>query len=250
MYNPFSLEGKIILITGASSGIGRSTAIECSKLGARVILTARNESRLQETLSLMERQEEHKIIIADMSYEVELDHLVQNVEDKIDGLVNNAGYIITTPIKFINSDKVKDIFMVNAFAPILLVQKLLKNRKFAKNASIVFTSSIGGTKIGSIGNSLYSATKSGISGFAKNAALEFAQLGIRVNTVCPGMIQTSIMKTGTISDEQLNIDMQKYPLKRYGKPEEVAFGIIYLLSDASTFTVGSDLVIDGGYSIQ
>lgn len=247
-YNPFSLQNKTILVTGASSGIGRATAIECSKMGAKVIITARNEGKLKETLSLLEG-DGHQMIIADLSKADEIDNLVAQLPE-INGLVNNAGKTITLPCKFITEEKLDDIVSVNMTAPILLFSKLLKKKKLVNGSSVVFTSSIGGTFIANMGNGMYGATKGALSAFVKIAALENASKNIRVNAVCPGMINTNLFDSGVINEEQLAEDMKRYPLGRYGKPEEVAWAMIYLLSDASSFVTGSNLVIDGGYTIQ
>lgn len=248
MYNPFSLEGKTILVTGASSGIGRATAVECSKLGATVILTGRNEARLQETVSMMEG-DEHQIIIADLATDDGVQCLVDNCP-KLDGLVNNAGYTHTMLTNFINREALSQQLEVNTIAPILLFQRLLKAKKIGKGSSVVFTASISGLCCAGLGNVLYSTSKSAINGFVKNAALDLASRNIRINAVAPGMVDTHILDAGTISEEQLEAERQRYPMKRFGKPEEVAYAIIYLLSDASSFTTGSTIVLDGGFTLQ
>lgn len=248
MNNPFSLEGKTILVTGASSGIGRATAIACSQMGAVVVVTGRNEPRLQETLDALEGSG-HQMIVADIANDDQIDYLVDQIP-AINGLVNNAGITETCPTQFIKRDKLKRVMEVNTIAPILLTQRILKKKKLGKGGSIVFTCSISGTCVCGGGNVLYSASKGAIHGFMKNAALDLAHNGIRVNDVCPGMIDTHILDAGTISEEQLEIEAQRYPMKRFGKPEEVAYGIIYLLSDASSFVTGSSIVIDGGFTLQ
>ena len=248
MKNPFSLEGKTILVTGASSGIGRATAIACSQMGAVVVVTGRNESRLLETLDALEGSG-HQMIVADIANDDQIDYLVDQIP-AINGLVNNAGITETCPTQFIKRDKLNRVMEVNTIAPILLTQRILKKKKLGKGGSIVFTCSISGTCVCGGGNVLYSASKGAIHGFMKNAALDLAHKGIRVNDVCPGMIDTHILDAGTISEEQLEIEAQRYPMKRFGKPEEVAYGIIYLLSDASSFVTGSSIVIDGGFTLQ
>ena len=248
MNNPFSLEGKTILVTGASSGIGRATAIACSQMGAVVVVTGRNELRLQETLDALEGSG-HQMIVADIANNDQIDYLVDQIP-AINGLVNNAGITETCPTQFIKRDKLNRVMEVNTIAPILLTQRILKKKKLGKGGSIVFTCSISGTCVCVGGNVLYSASKGAIHGFMKNAALDLAHKGIRVNDVCPGMIDTHILDAGTISEEQLEIEAQRYPMKRFGKPEEVAYGIIYLLSDASSFVTGSSIVIDGGFTLQ
>lgn len=247
MYNPFSLEGKTILVTGASSGIGRAAAIECSKMGATVIITARNQNRLNETLAAMEG-DNHQSIVCDLSIEADIDNLVASLPE-IQGLINNAGYTKLLPIQFVNSDDITSILKVNTLAPILLFQKLLKKKKLKKGASVVFTSSLAGLGSCSVGNSMYTASKGAISAFIRCAALELAPKRIRVNAVCPAMVDTGILDSGTVSKEQLEADAQNYPLGRYGKPEDVAWAMIYLLSEASSWVTGDNFVIDGGVTI-
>jgi NAD(P)-dependent dehydrogenase (short-subunit alcohol dehydrogenase family) len=168
----------------------------------------------------------------------------------LEGLVNNAGSTIMIPTQFISRDKLMQVLEVNTVAPILLTQLLLKKKKLGKGASIVITDSISGVKIASPGNVLYSTSKSAINGFVKNAALDLAGKNIRVNAVCPGMIDTHILDKSTLTAEDQEADIKKYPLKRHGTPEEVAYAIIYFLSDASGFTTGANLVIDGGFTLQ
>ena len=249
-YNPFSLKGKKILITGASSGIGKAIAIECSKMEASVIITGRNLQRLEQTLSLMDKEGSgHQMIISDLSLESSVTELVSTINVNLDGIVHCAGFTIPKPFKFYDKEDLDSMMSVNFNAPFWLTQTLLKKKKISKVASIVFISSISGVWVSYMAGSLYSATKGAINGVAKGLALELASKNIRVNCVNPGMINTAILDSGVISDEQLKEDAQKYPLKRYGKPEEVAYGVIYLLSDASSWTTGSNLLIDGGYTL-
>jgi NAD(P)-dependent dehydrogenase (short-subunit alcohol dehydrogenase family) len=246
-YNPYSLEGKTILITGASSGIGRVTAIECSKMGAKLIITARNEERLNETLSHLEG-EGHKIFLADLTIMDNVSKLASEIS-QLDGLVNNAGIIKMLPIQFLNENDLDNILKTNTIAPIFLTQRLLKKKKINKNSSVVFTSSIGGIFKVTPGNSMYSMSKGSIDVFMKFAALEMSSKGIRFNCVNPGMVETQLIDKDMYSPEEREKDIAKYPLKRYGKPIDVALGIIYLLSDASSWVTGTNLIIDGGITI-
>jgi 2-deoxy-D-gluconate 3-dehydrogenase len=247
MYNPFSLENKKILVTGASSGIGKAIAIECSKMGAEVIITGRNEERLAETYR--ELVGEHPAyIVADLTKEEDIERLVAKTEN-LNGLVNCAGLTIPKPFKFLQESDIETVMTVNFNAPLLLTQRLVKKKKLEKGASVVFISSISGTKVSYIAGSIYSASKGAINGLCKGLALELASQQIRVNTVVPGMVETNIVSGGEIAEEQLEIDRQKYPLKRYGKPEEVAYAVVYLLSGASGWVTGSNLLIDGGYTL-
>lgn len=246
-YNPFSLEGKTILVTGASSGIGRETAIQCSKLGAKVFITARNEERLKETLSQLEG-DGHQMILAELTNQEDVERLVGEVSE-LQGLVLCAGRGMTSPFPFATRDKYVDVFNVNFFAPVELLRLLVKKKKLEKESSVVFVSSIGGVKSFQLGNGVYGASKAAINSTMGFCAKELAAKKIRVNSVNPGMVNTKLIQSGTISEEQYKLDMEKYPLKRYGEPEDIAFGIIYLLSGASSWVTGHSLIIDGGYTI-
>lgn len=251
MYNPFSIEGKTILITGAGGGIGRATAIECSKMGANVVLTDINGSALGETLSLLDVQEgqEHLQFVVDLTDEGQLDELVAAIPI-LDGLVSNAGISKVLPIPFLNTQDMDKIMSINAFAPMYLTQRLYKKKKIQKGGSIVFTVSISGVCMVSMGGVMYAVSKNALDAFMRNAALEFAARNIRVNSVNPSRVNTNLIKNNTsYSQEDLAKDMQTYPLKRYAEPEEIAHAIIYLLSDASAYVTGHSLIIDGGKTL-
>lgn len=249
MYNPYSLEGKTILITGASSGIGRATAVECSKLGATLVLSGRNEDRIRETLAMCDNPNKHSFLLVDISNEEGVRQLVSDLP-LIDGCVSNAGVGKTVPISFISEDKLKDLFRIDCFSSILLTKELVKKKKLAKKSSVVYTLSIAGNYNILPGNSIYGTAKTGLSAFVKYAAVELASKGIRCNAVSPGMVNTPLVKSTRVSEEDLKNDMEQYPLKRYGEPEEIAYAIIYLLSDAASWVTGSNLVIDGGRSLK
>ena len=250
-YNPFSLEGKTVLVTGASSGIGRTTAIECSKMGASVIVTARNEERLKATLDSLSTEfgQSHQMVIADLSSEEGVNALVEELPH-LDGVSLNAGIVKTLPVKFINKDDLTEVLNVNMMGPILLAQRLLKKKKITRGSSVVFTSSIGGVMISTVGNTMYGVSKGGLNAFMKGMALEMASIGIRSNSVNPGFVMTNILSAGTISEEDLKKNVSAYPLGRFGKPEDIAHAIIYLLSDASSWVTGHTLVVDGGVILR
>ena len=248
MYNPYSLKGKTILITGASSGIGKSAAIECSKMGANVIITARNGTKLSQVMNELEGNS-HRMVLCDLSNEADIDKMVEELPE-VQGLINNAGYTKILPVQFINTEAINDIFQVNTVAPMLLLQKLLKKKIIKKGASIVFTSSLAGLGCCTVGNSMYSATKGAISAFIRCVALELAPKNIRVNAVCPPMVDTGILSSGTITEEQLAIELNNYPLRRFGKPTDIALAMVYLLSDAASWVTGDNLVIDGGLTLK
>ena len=247
MYNPFSIEGKTVFITGASSGIGRATAIECSKMGAVLFISGRNPIGLQETFDKLEGIG-HVQILADLDSASDIPLIVDQLSS-LDGVVHCAGLTKTIPFQFIDEKELAAIMQVNFMAPTLISQALIKKRKLNKGASIVFISSVSGVYCSSVAGSMYSASKGAINGLVKGMALDLASKGIRVNSVTPGMIDTSFFSEGAITEELLKEDIKRYPLNRYGKPEEVAHSIIYLLSDATKWVTGSNLLIDGGYTL-
>ncbi|MCD8101921.1 MAG: SDR family oxidoreductase [Alistipes sp.] len=246
-HNPFKLERKKILVTGASSGIGRAIAIESSRLGAEVIITGRDKKRLEETSSHISTMATNPVV-ANLATEEGINTLVDSIP-ALDGIVHCAGIAQPIPFRFIDKDKIDKIMSVNFFAPAILTQKLLQSKKINSPGSIVFISSVSGVYCSSIGGSIYSASKGAINGMVKGLAIELANRNIRVNCVNPGMVNTGIYDEGTITQEQLQEDAKKYPLRRYGQPEEIAYAVIYLLSDASAWVTGTNLLIDGGYTL-
>lgn len=247
MYNPFSLEGKTILVTGASSGIGRGICIDCSKMGATVHLMARNEDRLNETFSQMEGRN-HIIHKADLCNTEDINALVDDLP-MIDGMVLCAGIIKTMPVKNITEDSLMEIFNANIIGDIKLLSRTLKKKKLNHGGSVVFISSVSTFNV-KVGNSLYSATKGAVNSFAKAAALEVAKQEIRVNCIQPGFIPSNILSKGTIDeDDFLKFYAERHPLG-FGTPSDIANGCIYLLSDAARWVTGSIFTIDGGYTLQ
>lgn len=247
-YNPFSLEGKTILVTGASSGIGKATAIECSKLGAKVVIVGRNEVRLLETFSLLEG-DGHLHFLIELSDDNSVECFISSLP-LIDGAVLCAGIASETrPLLFCSKDEFGYLMNINTFSTNELLRKLVKKKKISKGASVVFVSSVGGVTVFNPGNGVYGASKAALNSLMKFNAVELAPKKIRVNCVNPGRVYTKFIDRGIISEEQQKKDIEQYPLKRYGKPEDIAYGIIYLLSDASIWVTGHSLVIDGGYSI-
>lgn len=241
--NPFSLQGKRILVTGASSGIGKAIAIACAKMGASLVITARNEQRLTETLSLMS-QGDHIAIKADLTEQKDIDNLVGQLPG-LDGFVQCAGVGNRILCKNIGLEDIQHVFRPNVVAPILLQTAILEKKKMNKSASIVYIASRA-ANAPSIGNAVYSASKGAVLSYAKCLALELSPRMIRVNCICPAMIWTDLILQGGITKEELEEAQLKYPLKRYGQPEDVANLAIYLLSDASGWMTGSSIDLTGG----
>lgn len=242
MNERFSLVGKTILVTGASSGIGRAIAVACDEAGASVVLNGRNVARLNETLSQMSG-EGHVIITADLTDSKQRQELVERVPE-LDGLVQCAGVMNRVPCKSIGKEDIDSVFAPNVEAPMLLQSELLQERKIKKGASILYMASIA-ARSAVAGNALYSASKAALIAYAKCLSLELAPRQIRVNCISPAMVWTDLALVGA-TREELEQDQLKYPLKRYGQPEDIAGLAIYLLSNVSSWMTGSCVEITGG----
>lgn len=242
----FSLENKTILVTGASSGIGRAVAVECSKMGATVILTARNELRLQETLSQLVPGN-HKYVCADFTKEEDVNTLVCNIDVKLDGVVLCAGINDKLIIKLISTDSIHNMLSTNFVGPVQLTQRLLKKKLVNKQCSFVFMSSVSAF-YPSVSNALYASSKAAITQFSKILALELLPLKGRVNCIEPAFVETEMIQK--YPPEVLDEIRANYPLGRFARPEEIAYAVIYYLSDASQLVTGTSLVIDGGYTLR
>jgi NAD(P)-dependent dehydrogenase (short-subunit alcohol dehydrogenase family) len=249
MTNLFSLENKKILVTGASSGIGKETSILLSNLNADLIICGRNEQRLLETKNALKNPQKHEMFIGDLNSEISIRELLNSFEN-IDGLVLIAGIVKTLPIKFLNIEELNSTMNTNFFSPVLLVQKAIKTKKINKNGSIIFMSSIAGNFLADKGNGAYAASKAALNGITKVMALELAPQKIRVNAICPGMVQTPMTNNelASVTREQLELNQKMYPLG-YGVPLDVAASVAYFLSDGSRWVTGTSFVIDGGFTI-
>lgn len=253
MYNPFSLEGKTILVTGASSGIGRQCAIDGSKMGAKVVLIARNEERLAETLSQMEG-EGHLIVAYDLTNGEGLKSVVANIVSKIgpiSGILHCAGISDTLPLKLTKTETLDKFFRSNVYSAIELSREVCSIKNVSKEgASIVFFSSIMGC-VGESGKSLYSMTKGALIAAARSLACEYAKKKIRFNCVSPGAILTPInANLPHMSDPEKRAILEgKHPLG-LGETTDISNACIYLLSDASRWVTGQNLIVDGGYTIR
>ena len=245
MNNPFSLSGKTILITGASSGIGRGIAIACAGMGAQLILTGRNITRLQETLTSLEG-EGHSYVAADLTDANERTALVEQLP-ALHGVVHCAGVGSRVPCKMLTQEDIDHVLKPNTEAPMLLQAELLAEKKVQKGASIVIIASAAAS-MPVAGNAVYSASKAAMVAYAKCLAQELAPRQIRVNSISPTMVWTDLALVGA-STEQLTEAEKQYPLKRYGQPQDIAHLAVYMLSDASQWMTGSDVQITGGSQV-
>lgn len=243
----FSLIGKRILVTGASSGIGKQIAIDVASQGGIVTLLGRNSHRLEEAVSLLEGVE-HEYFSVELTNQEEIDHFV-NQQKPFDGVILNAGIIDYVPVKFINVEKLNDIFDTNFKSAVILSQLLLKRKLVNKQGAFVFISSIA-AKLGVPGTALYAASKAALSSYSKVLASELASQKIRSNCICPGIIITPMTSAAIdASGDRMQDGSKNYPLG-YGEPKDVAGLAVYLLSDESRWMTGTDLILDGGFTLK
>lgn len=253
-FNPFSLENKVIIVTGASSGIGAQCAIDCSRMGAKVVLVARNEERLQHTLSQMDG-EGHLLLPFDLSVSYGLKEAIKGVVEKvgkINGVVNCAGISSVTPLKLVTDELLDQFFHTNVYSAINLSREVTRIGNYDKEGgcSIIFFASIMGI-CGDKCKTVYSATKGALISAARSMACELAKNKIRVNVVSPGAIETPInAKLPHMADPELRKELEEKHLLGLGECADVSNACIYLLSDASRWITGQNLVVDGGYSCR
>ena len=255
MYNPFSLENKVIIVTGASSGIGAQCAIDCSKMGARVVLVARNEERLKQTLEQCEEPSRHMILPLDLSSSEGLKEAVKDVVakvGKINGVVNCAGMSSVTPLKLVTDELLDQFFRTNVYSAINLSKEVTRISNYDKEhgCSIIFFASIMGL-CGEKCKTMYSATKGALIAAARSMACELAKNKVRVNVVSPGAIETPInAKLPHMADPELRKELEEKHLLGLGECSDIANACIYLLSDASKWVTGQNIVVDGGYTCK
>lgn len=250
MYNPFSLEGKTVLVTGASSGIGREIAICCAASGANVIVTGRNIDRLEDTFCTLQTSlgQLHKLYASDITDDEGIMSLV-NAVGQLDGLVHSAGINDKTLLKYIDRNKIEKMFQINYSTPLLLTKELFRQKKLNGNCSLVFISSISSI-YATISNALYASSKGAINSLIRVLALELSGKKIRVNGIMPGMVRTGMINAYGFSDEQLRETERHYPLGRLGIPADIANAVLFYLSDASLWVTGTNLPVDGGVTLR
>ena len=243
--SPFHLHHKTILVTGASSGIGRQIAVSICEMGGNVIITGRDEKRLAETLNSL-KTGNNKSIAADLLIESELEKLVTQLP-LLDGVVNCAGTVNPFPLKFMTNEKINAIFDINYKVQVVLMAQVTRQKKLNKNASIVFLSSISAAHPHK-GGALYAGSKAAIEALSKVIALEFYAQGIRSNCIAPAMVKTPMYEVAQkqSSKERMDAHISKYPLG-VGTPEDVANTTIFLLSEASRWITGTTITLDGGF---
>lgn len=244
----FSLQGRSILVTGASSGIGRQIALRTSGMGADLYITGRDESRLEETRSLLTGKV--TCIAADLTREEDIRKLVQALP-KIQGVVCCAGLVDYTPVKFISNTKIQDLFSINFSSQVLLTKELVREKKLEKGASLVYISSVS-SQLGVPATAVYAASKAALNAFVRVTASELAGQRIRANALCPGLVKTPLLSKaaeGNLSEEAFAEAGKAYPLG-LGEVDDVAGPAVFLLSDAARWITGTTIVADGGLTLQ
>ena len=249
----FSLSNKTILITGASSGIGRSCAVQCSKMGASLLLMGRNVDELNRTVSELQPGTKVEMIVADFSKVVDLELVIAEkilTIGKIAGFIHCAGVEKTLPLKKQTSEVFQSIFDINVLAGFELAKIISLKKYKAEKASFVFIASVAGM-VGESGKTIYSASKGAVISGARSMSMELARSDIRVNSISPAMVKTPILEKmfDGIGEEASQNIIKKHPLG-IGEPEDVANACVFLLSDAAKWITGTNLVIDGGYTAQ
>lgn len=248
MNPPFELTGRTVLVTGASSGIGRQCCVAAATAGATVVATGRHQQRLQDTLSLL-KGSGHAALQSDLTDASQLGELVRQVPP-LDGLVHCAGAQKYLPLKFLTEKALREMTAVNYEAPVLLTQSLLKQNRIQPGASIVFIASLAAVSAVK-GNAAYSGSKAALVAVARVMALELASQRVRVNCLAPGMVKTPMagQMTAVVSAEQMAEHEKQYPFG-FGLPEDVAHAVVFLLSTAGRWITGQTLIMDGGYTCR
>ncbi|HEY6773800.1 MAG TPA: SDR family oxidoreductase [Oxalicibacterium sp.] len=242
--DPFSLNGKRILVTGASSGIGRQIAISCAQAGAELVISGRNSERLEATFAALEG-DGHKLVLADLDKQEDIDRLVAEA-GILNGLAHAAGMSKLVPLRLINRAHLDETFSANTFAPMLLTRGLLAKKRLAAGGSIVFIASIA-SHIGPMASSAYAASKSALLGMVRSLGTEVAKQGIRANCIAPGYVRTPLLDGLQGSGGNMDSLFELTPLGM-GEPEDVAYAAVFYLSDASRWNTRNYFILDGGFS--
>lgn len=248
--NPMDLKGKNIMVTGASSGIGKSIAIVLSKMGANIIMVARNGERLKAVLKELEPGN-HSYVVFDLSDPAGIGTMMDNVCSeglKLSGLVHSAGLSKTVPMQYLKVEDLNTIMTVNFYSFIELAKQFSKRKNNDNGGSIVAISSIS-SKVGARGLTAYCASKGALDSAIKSMALDLAPKGIRINSIAPGMIRTQIYDglKEIVNNNNFEEDLKKRQIMGIGEPEDVAHAAAFLLSNASRFITGTSIIVDGGY---
>lgn len=252
MINPLTLENRTILVTGASSGIGRATAVLLSQLGATIVVVGRNADRLEETTRELEGSRHHGLVFDLANLDAIPGWMAKLVEQTgpLDGLVHSAGIGSLAPLRVLGMAEVEQVMRVNYFSAVALTKEFSRKRYHRAPASIVFIASVAGV-VGAAGRTAYSASKGALTAFARSAALELAGAGLRVNCIAPAYVRTEMYEAtrASLTDDQLRALVAAQPLG-LGEPLDVAYAVAFLLAPTGRWITGAVLPVDGGYTAQ
>lgn len=251
MNNPCDLTGKYVMVTGASSGIGKGIAVTLSKMGANIIMAARNEERLKETYSELEPGN-HSYHLIDLSNLDDIEKMIDSVCQKgikLNGLVHSAGISITVPLQLMKMSDITNVMSINFYSFVELVRQFSKRKYNDNGGSVVAISSIS-SKVGARGLTAYAASKGAVESAVRSMALDLAPRNIRINSVAPGIIRTQIYDglKELVNNSEFESQLKKRQILGLGMPEDVAYVTAFLLSDASKFITGASINVDGGYT--
>lgn len=241
---PFELTGKTILITGASSGIGKEAAIMLSGNGASLIITGRNPDRLSQTFSLL-KPGNHRSVVADLTESGAIDRFVADMP-VMDGIVHCAGIVGPLPVKFITQTEIDRMFQINYHVPVNLTSALLRKKRLNEPSSLLFMSTIA-TRNPYFGGALYSGAKAALEAYARTLALEMVNRGIRANFLQAGLVDTPMIVSpseNNMQQEALDRYLRRYPLG-IGKTSDVGGAILFFMSDMSRWITGTSLILGG-----
>ena len=252
MLNPMNLTGCSFLVTGASSGIGRETAVLLSQLGARIVLVGRNQERLNETSRNLSGSSHHAEVF-DLSQTEQIPSWVKSLcatVGPLNGLVHCAGIQSTMPLRVSSPAVFEEAYRINVIATAMLVKGFRQKGCCTSGGSIVLLSSVMGL-VGGVAVSAYSSSKAAVLGLTRSLALELARETIRVNCVVPGVVKTEMTEQvfSSLTPDQVSSIESMHPLG-FGKPRDVAHAIAFLLADTASWITGSSLVVDGGYTAR
>ena len=253
MLNPLDLTGRVVIVTGASSGIGLATAVLLSQLGAKLVLVARSRERLELAHAQLTGME-HRVEPFDFSAPgVDVAAWMKTISAQtgpIGGIVHCAGVQLIKPVRLLAEADLDAIMKVNVSAALLLAKGLRVKGVHAKGASVVFVSSVMGL-VGAAGRTAYCASKGALGAMTKALALELAAEDIRVNCVAPGFVRTPMLEQSqaTVGPEQMAAVEKLHPLG-FGEPRDIANAVAYLVADTGRWVTGTTLVVDGGYTAQ
>lgn len=252
MVNPLDMTGRTVLMTGASSGLGRAASVLLSQVGARLILVARDERRLKETESRLEGSG-HRSELFDLTKVDDIPEWLRELTTQtgaLHGLVHCAGIQLTRPLRFLTDENVADVMKINVNAAVGLARAFRQKGVYAPGGSIVFLSSVMGL-VGQPGVAAYAASKGAVLALTRSLALELAREGVRVNCLAPGHVKTEMAERvqAAFSPEQIAAIEAMHPLG-IGAPIDVAYAIAFLLADTGRWITGTTLVVDGGYTAQ